>query len=175
MTKQDIRKLVRERLASWDGSMSDCLSIWQKIEDCRDFQDARTVLLYWSIGFEIPTSEIICKWNGTKRLALPVVVGNDLILRKYDPAKMVEGYRGIMEPSPEAAIISPEEVDFAIVPGLAFDVNNNRMGRGKGYYDRLLPSLRNDCTVVGVCWREQLFEEIPVDEWDFALSAVVTP
>ena len=99
------------------------------------------------------------------------MAGETLEIREYIPEDMQEGYRGIMEPSPQAPIVT--EVDLVVVPGMAFDAKGNRLGRGGGFYDRLLPSLT--CPKVGVCRQNQLVEEVPVQEWDQKVDIVITP
>jgi 5-formyltetrahydrofolate cyclo-ligase len=68
-----------------------------------------------------------------------------------------------------------ESIDAVIVPGVAFDPQGRRLGYGGGFYDRLLPRLRDDCLRVGVAYDEQLVDELPVAEHDAHVHAVVTP
>jgi len=71
-------------------------------------------------------------------------------------------------------VTSPNEIDFVVVPGLAFDLKGNRLGRGKGYYDRFLKRLRNDASTCGVAFDCQLLDEVPHGPSDFRLDALVT-
>lgn len=74
-----------------------------------------------------------------KQILLPVVTGDDLELRVYTgPGDLATGAYGIEEPT-GALFTDYDAIDFIVVPGVAFDRNGNRLGRGKGYYDRLLP------------------------------------
>ena len=93
-----------------------------------------------------------------------------------DPVKdMVPGFKGILEPDPsKARLLDPREIDFAVVPGIAFDVSGNRLGFGAGCYDRLLPLLRPDCLKVGAAFEIQIADELPVNEHDFRLDMIVT-
>ena len=106
------------------------------------FRAANTVLLYHSLNDEVDTHEFIQKWSNKKRILLPVVVGDDLELRVYTgPENMsICGVYGIEEPTGEA-FTDYAAIDFIVVPGVAFDAKGNRLGRGKGYYDRLLPRI----------------------------------
>jgi 5-formyltetrahydrofolate cyclo-ligase len=88
---------------------------------------------------------------------------------------LVRGMFGIMEPSADAPRVSAEAVDAVIVPGVAFDRGLWRLGYGGGYYDRLLPSLGSHCIRIGYAYDEQVLEEIPVEEHDVRLDALVTP
>lgn len=154
---------------------TECISssdaICDRVSGMQEFKDAGVVLAYWPLPGEVDLRALIC--NSDKRFALPVVVGDSLILREYSPEHMEEGYRGIMEPSDEAQAINPDEIGFALIPGVAFDRKCRRLGRGRGYYDRLLPSLH--CPAAGVAFGFQILEEVPTDPWDKALDLVVTP
>lgn len=83
------------------------------------------------------------------------------------------GYFGIREPSADCARTKLSAVDLILVPGVAFDRQGHRLGRGKGYYDRLLKTVRG--LKCGVGFDEQLVEEIPVEAHDVRLDFVVTP
>ena len=78
---------------------------------------------------------------------------------------------GILEPLGEE-FTDFGQIDLAIVPGMGFDRNLNRIGRGKGYYDKLLPNLR--AFLVGVCYTFQLHDEIPVETHDFPMNCVIS-
>ena len=83
------------------------------------------------------------------------------------------GYFGIREPNADCARTKLSAVDLILVPGVAFDRQGHRLGRGKGYYDRLLKTVRG--LKCGVGFDEQLVEEIPVEAHDVRLDFVVTP
>ena len=84
----------------------------------------------------------------------------------------MKGYAGIMEPPVSAPDIEPSEIDFAIIPGVAFDPMCHRLGRGRGFYDRLLTGLQ--CPLAGVAYSWQMVEAVPTDPWDIRLDLVVT-
>ncbi len=105
------------------------------------FRAAHIVLLYYSLKDEVDTHEFVRKWSREKRILLPVVVGDNLELRVYTgPEDLATGAYGIEEPTGER-FTDYAAIDFAAIPGVAFDAAGNRLGRGKGYYDRLLPHL----------------------------------
>ncbi len=83
------------------------------------------------------------------------------------------GVFGCYEPSGPA--LDPGEIDFALVPGLAFTKDGSRLGRGKGYYDRFLASLRTDCFKCGIGHDFQLVDNLPAEPHDVPLDAVATP
>ena len=126
--------------------------------------------LYMDIPGEVPTGDFIRKWYSTKRIVIPRVNGEQLDLCEYDPQKIQEGYKGILEPAAEATIVNPEEIELALVPGVAFTHSGARLGRGKGFYDRLLPKLKCPCIGIGFSFR--WVDEIPTDPWDAPLSII---
>ena len=137
------------------------------------FRAANTVLLYHSLNDEVDTHEFIQKWSNKKRILLPVVVGDDLELRIYTgPENMsICGVYGIEEPTGEA-FTDYAAIDFIVVPGVAFDAKGNRLGRGKGYYDKLLA--QTSATKIGICYELQLFDEIPAEPHDIKMDFIIT-
>ena len=104
---------------------------------------------------------------------LPVVISDEAMeLRQYTgPNDLQGGFFDIMEPVGEL-FTDYQNIDVAVVPGMAFDSQGNRLGRGKGYYDRLLPQLTN-AYKIGLCFRFQRLPGIPVDENDVRMDEVV--
>lgn len=70
-------------------------------------------------------------------------------------------------------VVTPAEIDFAIVPAVAFDADGRRLGYGRGSYDRYLPQLREDCQLVGVAFAEQEVDEVPLEPHDVALPTII--
>lgn len=137
------------------------------------FRAANTVLLYHSLKDEVDTHEFIKKWSGEKRILLPVVKGDDLELRIYTgPQDMKIGAYGIEEPVGET-FTDYAEIDFIAVPGVAFDREGNRLGRGKGYYDRLLPRIPS-AFKAGICFPFQLIDQVPTEPFDICMDIIIT-
>lgn len=180
MTKKEARAAAKAAFEAWveqdpSGQEKASRLIWEQVEASREFRDAATVLVYMSIRGEVKTDESISRWHKSKRIAVPLVKGESLALKLYDPERLATGYRGIVEPTEDAVDISPEEIGLAIVPGAAFcskDGRILRLGRGGGFYDRLLPSL--DCPLFGVCYSCRMMDDIPTDPWDVTLDKLFT-
>lgn len=137
------------------------------------FRAATTILLYHSLKDEVHTHELVRKWSEEKRILLPVVIGDELELRCYTgPGDLAVGAYGIEEPTGER-FSAYEEIDLAIIPGVAFDRQGHRLGRGKGYYDRLLPSLPHTYKI-GICFPYQLVDEVPSESFDICMDEVLT-
>lgn len=109
--------------------------------------------------------------------ALPEFISAHTVL-SYSPmrgevdVRPLSGYGKKMVHPEDEPFPDPSTIDFAIVPGVAYDRQNNRLGRGGGYYDRLIPKLR--CRTVGPAFSFQVLNEIPMEEWDCPVDAVVT-
>lgn len=136
------------------------------------FRAAHIILLYYSLKDEVDTHDFVWKWSREKLILLPVVVGNELELRVYTgPQDLTIGAYGIEEPIGEL-FTDYAAIEFAVIPGVAFDAAGNRLGRGKGYYDRLLPHLQ--AFKAGICFPFQLVEEVPAEPFDIRMDAVIT-
>jgi 5-formyltetrahydrofolate cyclo-ligase len=88
-------------------------------------------------------------------------------------AALVEGAFGISEPGPEATVFPLNQLDLVLVPGLAFDPRGRRLGRGKGFYDRLLAQVSG--VKCGVALDEQILEELPAEPHDIIMDYILTP
>ena len=102
---------------------------------------------------------------------LPLIKGNDLQLLLYAGKESLKtGAFGISEPTEDCIAVQEREIDLIIVPGVAFDRQRNRLGRGKGFYDRLLSTL--DIPKIGVCYDFQLKDRIPVEPFDQKMDLI---
>ena len=134
--------------------------IMDRLEETDLFQQASCIALYHAIPGEVQTAGLIEKWYRKKRLLLPLIKGNDLQLLLYAGKESLKtGVFGILEPSEDCEAVPESEIDLIIVPGVAFDRQHNRLGRGKGFYDRLLSTL--DVPKIGICYDFQLKDQIP--------------
>ena len=171
--KKQVRQQIRalKLKISENQKQQEAKVIFSKIETLPEFQAAKSVLLYWSTPDELPTREIVEKWSLAKQVILPTVNGDDLILKQYHPnEKMKQGLLGIWEPDSVENFVG--KVDLVIVPGIAFDRKMNRLGRGKGYYDRFFKN--NNPIKIGVGFDFQLLNVIPSTEMDIKMDKIVT-
>ena len=177
-SKADIRKQMRElkRAVPMEEKLRRSDAIMCQVEKLPEFQKANVVLLYWSMADEVQTHAFVERWYKQKVLLLPCVDGDDLRLRQYTgPDCMVAGEQfGIGEPTADTPEWTDlDKVEMIVVPGVAFDSKRNRMGRGRGFYDRLLKSTPN-AIKVGVAYNFQLLDEIPVEAHDVKMDKVIT-
>jgi 5-formyltetrahydrofolate cyclo-ligase len=143
--------------------------------------EARTVLLYASaFAEEIRTAPFLSMaYDAGKRVILPRVDRSAHRLRLHpvgDPSsELTPGVLGILEPRATLPEIPADAIDWALIPGVAFDDRGYRLGRGAGHYDRLLPGMRPDCICWAVCLSCQLVPCLPVEPHDVALEGVAAP
>jgi 5-formyltetrahydrofolate cyclo-ligase len=167
-TKQTLRERVR--------AVSNARELaWDRLRDDPRWQRAKTVLLFASMADE---PDVTVLHERGKRVLYPRVVSRDLelVTCELGPEDGAAGWRrgayGLWEPVGEAT--EPMKVDVAVVPGLAFTRDGRRLGRGGGFYDRLLPTLRRDCWTVGVCGEARLLDDLPTEPHDAPVDAVLT-
>ena len=174
MNKSELRKSIREQKRKYaaDQLLSWSAAIISELERQKEFIEAKTIVAYCSLPDEVNTRDFINRWAGKKEIVLPVVKGESLELRRYSPEEeLIKGAFGISEPT-GTVVTDYFQIDLAIVPGMAFDKEGNRLGRGKGFYDRLLPHLT--AYKVGICFPFQLVESVPTEATDVRMNAVIT-
>jgi 5-formyltetrahydrofolate cyclo-ligase len=111
------------------------------------------------------------------RVALPRVTGPMRLTLHWVTSsdELVASSFGVMEPVEDAPLAEPHEIDVALVPGVAFDAECNRIGYGGCFYDNLLPMLRPDALKIGLAFDVQLVTSVPCEEHDVRLDWVITP
>ncbi len=158
-----------ERLTGWSAPID-------QIESLPKFATAHTVALYHALPDEVPTAAMLHRWQGPKRLALPVVhPDGSMTFHQYlAPTDLTPGAFGISEPR-TGGEIPPAEIDLMLVPGVAFDPTGRRLGRGRGFYDRYLshPAAAHICKV-GLCHPHALVSEVPAEPHDVVMDIVIT-
>ncbi len=173
MKKDDIRRRVRTRktLLSDEERLSAADAVFNALEKMAAFTLAEHVLMYHSLPDELSTHRFLDKWHSKKHFYLPRVNGVDLEILPYDRTRMHLGAFHIEEPEGDDTV-DISQMDLVIVPAVAYDPQGNRVGRGKGFYDRLLRECR--ALKVGVAYDFQLVDEIDAEEHDVRVDMVVT-
>jgi 5-formyltetrahydrofolate cyclo-ligase len=140
-----------------------------------ELQKAETILAFASIRNEVRTHALIDALHTQgKRVLLPRVADRGLTLHlATQGAELPSGAFSVPEPPSGAPRVSADEVDFALIPALAVDPRGYRIGYGGGYYDRLVPQLRNAITCALV-YDFQLVAEVPELPFDEAVDLIVT-
>jgi 5-formyltetrahydrofolate cyclo-ligase len=179
--KKDIRrKMISMREGMDEGEvMRRSEEIKRKVLELQEVRDARVIMLYASKGKEVRTDELISELLGMgKRVVLPKteVEGRGITpVEISDPEKdLIPGNYGIREPRDCARRVNPEEIDLVIVPGIAFDRNGNRLGRGAGYYDRFLSMIKGKVRIAALAYSFQIVERVPSSDSDVPVDIVIT-
>lgn len=180
--KAILRGSMREKLDSLasDAVVSGKMGVFQQLRQL-SLLDAETNLL----GYHPHQNELNCLYflrvwiSEGRSLCLPRVAVDGITLeamRVPDILAVRPGFRGIMEPDEErCAPVPMEEIDAVLVPGLAFDQQGRRLGRGGGHYDRLLARLPGDCVTIGLAYDWQVVDSVPAEAWDQPVDWLATP
>jgi 5-formyltetrahydrofolate cyclo-ligase len=172
----DSKALLREAVRRQQTAVTEeeqrrrSATLWTKAERSARFAAANTVLLYWSMRNEVFTHDFIRRWHRRKSVLLPVIDGDSLRAVLFEGEASLRRNETLHLYEPTGESYTGLQIDLAFIPGMAFDCNGHRLGRGKGYYDRFLPQLHS--YNVGVCFASQLFDSIPSDELDVSMNEV---
>ncbi len=129
------------------------------------------ILSFASLPEEVNLSQLNEKLAREGRLLLPRIEGNHLTPYKVETLEHTLPNRfGILEPNPTLCV-KPINIDAILVPALAFDQNNHRLGYGKGFYDRLLASYPN-IPHIGIAFKELITSELPHEPHDIAVTTI---
>lgn len=173
-TKLELRRYVSKLKKKVPLAERKALSaqIMETLENNDAFIRAGIVLMYYSLPDEVYTHAFVEKWSRKKKILLPVVKGaTDMEIREYTGKQdLKEGAFHIWEPS-GTLFTDFDAIETAVIPGIAFDEEGHRLGRGGGYYDRLLPRLK--AYKLGVCFPFQMLDEVPHEAYDCTMDEVI--
>lgn len=160
------KEMIEKRIAS----VKDCSScaLANNIRQLEEYKRAKNVMIYLPVKNEADVSLLI---NDTDKTFLVPVMDGDDIYACHLTMQLKIGRFDICEPV-EKVKMEKDEIDLVIVPGVAFDKKYNRMGYGKGYYDRFLKDMR--AFKIGACHSFQLVDEIPSEPHDIKMDMIVT-
>lgn len=169
---------AKSKNLSSEKRKADSKNLCKKLKEQSFFQSAATVLFFAPLTTEVDLWPLLKEsFSAEKIIALP----------RFDPAsqsyvacrvrnlqnEIVSGQFSIREPRENCVVISSREIDLILVPGVAFDLRGRRLGRGKGFYDRLLAEIRG--VKCGIAFDEQIAGEIPVEAHDVRMDFILTP
>jgi 5-formyltetrahydrofolate cyclo-ligase len=180
VTKKELRQELRRRLnlitpAEWsERSTLACRRLIEQTE----YRRAEVVMIFLSMPSEVDTSQIALHcWSNIKRVLAPKVSWEQ---RRMLPTQInsltsdvQQGVLGIREPT-EGLPIPVADIDLVIVPGLAFDGAGNRLGRGRGFYDRFLSHRDFQGVACGLALEDQVVEAVPAEQKDVRVHMLVT-
>ncbi|MFH1655151.1 MAG: 5-formyltetrahydrofolate cyclo-ligase [Candidatus Omnitrophota bacterium] len=180
-SKQELRNMMLSKLNSLKevDRAKKSLSIKDKLFASSEFKKAKIILFYASLKNEVETGMMIREAQAQgKTIGLPMIFEKEKKLVPYlvsdIDTQLTTGIYGIREPNKEfTKSISLEDLNLVIVPGIAFDLRGNRLGRGKGYYDRFLKTLAKDTTSIGLAFDFQIVENLPHSSLDSSVNQVI--
>jgi len=178
--KRELRKELRDKLEALDNedlhhrSALACRKLCEQAE----YQRAEIIMLFLSMPYEIDTQVLAQQaWADIKRVLAPRVTWDQRRMLAIEinslSTDVQEGYMGIREPV-EGVPVPLSEIDLVVVPGLGFDEEGNRLGRGRGFYDRFLAHPDFHGVSCAVALEEQMLESVPHGPSDVAVDMIVT-
>ena len=173
------KKLIRKQIFKLRKECTDdqveawSRQIAEKVAELPEFQSAQRILAYADYNHEVMTGFIIEEaWKQGKEVAVPKVVGQDMVFYKLtDFSQLEKGYFGI--PEPACGEIVQWEDAMMVMPGVAFDPQNHRVGYGGGFYDRFLekhPQIKR----VAIAVDFQILPSVPTEPTDISPEVIVT-
>ena len=173
MEKYEIRrkvKAMRQMLSEIERRQA-AEEVFERLEKTAAFLMADHILMYHSLPDEVFTHSFLGKWGKRKHFYLPRVNGVNLEILPYDESHLELGSFHIEEPT-GSETVDPSQIELVVVPAVAYDRRGNRLGRGKGFYDRLLKNTR--ATKVGIGYEFQIVDEVPTEPHDVAMDIIIT-
>ncbi len=180
MDKVALRHDIKSRLMaiSAKARVEKSKAICRLIVESEEFQRAAVVMAFLSLPHEVETTPLILHaWQQGKTVAVPKISWEQRHMIPVEITSLETGLhtddKGLRNPT-NGTPVPFEDIDLVVAPGLGFDRAGNRLGRGGGYYDRFFASGKITATRWAVAFSEQLCDEIPHDENDVVMHAVVT-
>ncbi|MDE5814388.1 MAG: 5-formyltetrahydrofolate cyclo-ligase, partial [Muribaculaceae bacterium] len=169
MEKSDIRRKIKNlrMMLSEMEKASAAEEVFAQLEKTAAFMMADNILMYHSLPDELQTINFLRKWRDRKRFFLPRVNGVNLDILPYEETRLELGSFHIEEPTGED-VVDVDDIELMVIPAVAFDRKGNRLGRGNGFYDRLLST--SIATKIGVGYEFQLFDSLPSEPHDMAMD-----
>jgi 5-formyltetrahydrofolate cyclo-ligase len=177
-------EILKKRVEIPDEKITiDSKIIIDKLLELEAYKKSKTIMCFVDFKKEVRSRLIIKKaLDDGKRVLVPIIT-KDTDGRKIMKAShlisfendLESGTMGILEPKPECRrYVDPSEIDFFVVPGVAFDVNKNRLGYGAGFHDAMFRFVRKDCQKFAVCFDFQVFDHIPIMDYDVPVDMILT-
>lgn len=167
--KAALRKRMRMVRDTVDDHLMRSVQLWAKVAELDEYRRAHTVMAFVGFSGEPDTEPLFARLSVEgKRLLLPRVEPSGIVAVDGDAPRVASKF-GVSEPVGPPVDVA--EIDFVIVPGLAFTIDGDRLGYGQGYYDRFLPTI--SAPSAGVCFHEQLVDEMPLAAHDVRVGTVV--
>jgi 5-formyltetrahydrofolate cyclo-ligase len=179
-SKEEIRKIVNEyknELDLEEKKKKDNI-IYNKLINYNNFIEAKNIFIYVSYKKEVDTHNIIryALMKG-KSVYVPKIISMEEGMEAVEISSMIEleaNKYGILEPKNCCRVALPNQIDFVVLPGVAFDLKGGRVGYGGGFYDRYLANIKTKVPKVALAYSFQIFDIVPMNEQDIDIDGVIT-
>lgn len=180
MDKSELRKDISEKRELLDETIVKNASetILTTLQSLSDIKTSKAILSYMPKGNEVDIKPLN-QWilDQGKILCLPRVISQTemevRVITNVNNGLKKSSYC-IFEPTDSHELIDIGNIDLILVPGVAFDKSGNRMGHGKGYYDRFLARCKDSTTFIGIAYSFQVFDTILSDQYDVKMDRIIT-
>ena len=180
--KHQIRKELLKRLLSLtkEEIKRRSKNVENKLSELPIYKTAKVIMVYYPLSGEVDILDKIRRDTGNKRFCFPVMDLKAKNLRIFECANLdgdfILGPWAVMQPdTKKTKEVDIKEIDMVIVPGLAFDRQRNRLGRGAGFYDRFLKNITPPAKKVGIAFEFQILENLPANlSWDQKVDTIVS-
>lgn len=173
--KQSIRREIKVLKSNFDEESLKLKSnkVISRLEVHPLFKNSNAIMLFWSMKDEVFTHNLIEKIFRSKTVILPSIQDEILLLKEYKGKNemVINNQFGIPEPigNPLDESIN---IDLIVIPGIAFDKDLNRLGRGKGFYDKLLKTISSK--KIGICFDFQIINHVPTYTHDMKMDIIIS-
>ena len=182
MNKEEIRRnIFKKRLSlSKDDIRNKSQQVFLNLAETVEYRNSQNIMFYAATRSEVQTEEMIkASIEMGKNIFIPIILPECINLapsKIFDfDIELEKGKKGIFEPKKEYYRLFPSEnIDLIIVPGVAFDLSGNRIGRGFGYYDNFLRKVRSTAKIIALAFEMQIVKKIFVDKNDIPVHKVIT-
>ncbi len=153
--------------------------VLEKLKRTPEFRKSMALMFYVAMSGEVDTKSLLLEvLREGREVAVPYVdrKTNSLIsVQIHNPEQDLHpGTYGILEPKPDLICpFDPNRLDLVLVPGVAFDRQGHRLGRGKGYYDRFLKTLPPHVKCFGLAFDFQVFKSVPIENFDVSMDRII--
>ena len=182
MNKEEIRRnILKKRLSlSKEDIKNKSQQVLLYLADTVEYRNSQNIMFYAATRSEVQTEEMIkTSIKMGKNIFVPIILTE---CTNLVPSKIIDfdnelekGKKGILEPKKEFYRLFPlENIDLIIIPGVAFDLRGNRIGRGFGYYDNFLRKIHTSTKIVALAFEMQIVEKIITDKNDIPVHKIIT-
>lgn len=174
--KKEIRRQIKAQKAELDAQRKQAMSrqIAEAVERMPEFAGAQTIIAYWALPDEVDLNDAIVRWASSRAVYLPVMVGRSLEFRQFTEVAGLNSDNGFGVGEPTGGRLLPTgcHVDLMLVPGIAFTAGGARLGRGRGFYDRIMQRFASTFKC-GIAFPFQIVGSLPCEPHDMTVDRVV--